>query len=187
MGHKHTREEILDGALATAFEVGLSKVSFGRVAKTLGTSDRVVVYYFPSKEDLLGEVLGVLGMQLQSTLAPAFDARQPDHLALARAAWPLLATVAVDPVFALFFEANGLAATGLEPFASVVPMLVEGWIAWAAAFLEGTAPQRRREAAAAVALLDGLLLLRQLAGAEVAAQAARALGVAPGRGRSPTG
>lgn len=177
MGHKHSREEILGGAVATAVDEGLSQVTFGRVAKRLGINDRVVVYYFPTKDELVGEVLASLGMQLMLTLAPAFRDRQPDHLDLARAAWPLLATPEVDPVFALFFEANGLAAAGREPYRSIVPALVEGWITWAAEFIEGRAGRRRTEAAAVVALLDGLLLLRQLGGHDAASQAARALGV----------
>ena len=35
MGHRHSRDEILDGALATAYADGLSGLSFGRVAKAL--------------------------------------------------------------------------------------------------------------------------------------------------------
>jgi hypothetical protein len=59
-----------------------------------------------------------------------------------------------------------------------VPQLVEGWIAWAADRLRGTPARRRSEAAAAVATIDGLLMIRQLAGPDVAALAARRIGVA---------
>jgi len=80
-------------------------------------------------------------------------------------------------VFALFFEANGLAAAGVEPYASFVPELVRSWIEWAAGFVSGTPARRRTEAEAAVALLDGLLLMRLLAGAEAGNRAAKRLGV----------
>jgi len=43
--------------------------------------------------------------------------------------------------------------------------------------LTGTRARRRDEAEAVVALLDGLLLLRQLSGAAAANRAARRLGV----------
>ena len=177
MGHKHTREEILAGALATAFDSGLSQLTFGRVAVRLGINDRTVVYYFPTKDDLVSEVLFSLGLELQKTLAPAFSSPQRDHLALLRAAWPLLAQPAADPVFALFFEANGLAAAGRDPFRTVVPQLVEAWITWAAEMIQGPAKQRRTEAETAIAVVDGLLLLRQLAGATAANRAARRLGI----------
>lgn len=177
MGHRHTKDEILASALAAAFTDGLSQLTFGRVAKQMGISDRIVVYYFPTKDVLVGEVLMAMGLQLQQTLAPAFTAPAADHRALARLAWPLLARPEADPVFALFFEANGLATTGREPYRTLVPQLVEAWIAWAAELIEGPAEQRRTEAETAIAVIDGLLLLRLLAGPDAAARAAHRLGI----------
>jgi AcrR family transcriptional regulator len=177
MGHRHTKEQILEGAMAAAVDDGLSQLTFGRVAKRLGISDRIVVYYFPSKDDLVGEVLMSMGLQLQQTLAAAFTTPAPDHVALVRAAWPVLAHADADPIFALFFEANGLAAAGREPYRTLVPALVEAWIDWATTFVQGTSKQRRTEAETAIAVIDGLLLLRQLAGPDAAGRAARRLGV----------
>lgn len=179
MGHKHTKQDILDGALATAFDDGLSQLTFGRVAKRLGISDRIVVYYFPSKDDLIGEVLYAVGTELQATLAAALSTPADDHVQLLKATWPILARAEADPVFALFFEASGLAAAGREPFRTLVPQLMEAWIVWAASFIRGTPARRRAKAEAAIALLDGLLLLRQLAGGAVADRAARTLGQTP--------
>jgi len=176
MGHKHTKAEILDGALGAAFDDGLSQLTFGRLAKRLGISDRIVVYYFPTKDELIAEVLYAMGAQLQATLAPTFSSPAADHLELLRTAWPVLAHPDADPVFALFFEAAGLAATGREPYRTLVPQLVEAWIDWAGEFVSGTPKRRRSEAEAAIAILDGLLLLRQLAGPEAADRAARRIG-----------
>jgi len=175
MGHKHTKEEILAGALESAFDEGLSQLTFGRLAKRLGISDRIVVYYFPTKDDLITEVITSLGRQLQETLAAAFAAPAADHVALARTAWPILARPHVDPVFALFFEAAGLAVARREPYHTLVPQLIEAWIAWASALIEGTPAVRRAEAEAAVALIDGLLIMRLTAGPEQANRAARRL------------
>lgn len=178
MGYRHTKTDILQGALLAAFDDGLSQLTFGRVAKRLGISDRIVVYYFPTKDDLIAEVLYAMGAELQTTLAPAFAAPALDHLDLLRTAWPLLARPEADPVFALFFEAGGLAATGREPFSTLVPQLVEAWIEWAAALITGTRARRRSEAEAAIALIDGLLLLRQLGGPAVADRAAKRIAAA---------
>jgi AcrR family transcriptional regulator len=177
MGHKHEKDEILAGALGAAFADGLSQLTFGRVAKRLGISDRIVVYYFPTKDDLVGEVLLAMGIELQQTLAPAFTAPAADHLGLAQVAWPILARPEADRVFALFFEANGLAATGREPYRTLVPQLVEAWIAWATELIDGEPDARRAEAETAIAVIDGLLLLRLLAGPDAAARAAARLGV----------
>jgi AcrR family transcriptional regulator len=177
VGYKHTREEILVGAEAVALADGLSRLTFGRVARHLGISDRTVVYYFPSKDDLAEAVLLTLGSRLQAALAPAFSDPADDHVGLARAAWPVLASDTVDPTFALFFEATGLAAAGRDPYRTVVPGLVEAWVAWAATLIRGASARRRAEAGAAIALLDGLLLMRQMLGAEAADRAARRLGL----------
>ena len=177
MGRVHDKDEILAAALETALEHGLSRLSFGRVAQRLGIPDRTVVYYFPTKDELVGAVLGALGARLQQTVAEAFSKPAADYLELLRAAWPLLATKQADGLFALFFEANGLAAAGREPYRSVVPALVTAWVDWAAGFVEGPPKERRAEAEAGIAILDGLLLLRQLAGPAAASRAARRLGV----------
>jgi len=180
MGHKHTRDEILAGAVAVAFRDGLSALTFGRVAAQLGVNDRIVVYYFPTKDDLVGDVLVAMGLQLQDTLAAAFTTPADDHLDLLRRAWPALVRSDADPVFALFFEAAGLAATGREPYRSLGPQLVDAWVDWTSGFVLGTPARRRAEAEAAVVMVDGLFLLRLMAGPDAAQRAARTLGI---RGR----
>jgi AcrR family transcriptional regulator len=173
VGHKHSKSEILEGAVAAAHADGLSQLTFGRVATRLGVSDRIVVYYFPSKDDLIAEVLYAMGADLQHTLAPTFTAPAVDHLDLVRTAWPILARPEADPVFALFFEASGLAATGRDPYRRLVPQLVEAWIVWASELIRGSRSRRRAEAESAIAIIDGLLMLRQLGGSEAADRAAR--------------
>ena len=178
MGHRHTKEEILEGALGAAFEEGLSQLTFGRLAKRLGINDRTIVYYFPTKDELISEVVVSMGVRLQRTLGGAFSKPAANHIELARAAWPMLARPDVDPIFSLFFEANGLAAARRPPYDTLVPQLVEAWVSWIATILTGTAKQRRAEAEAVLAIIDGLLLLRQLAGPAAANRAAATLGIA---------
>jgi len=177
MGYRHTKQDILDASLAAALDDGLSQLTFGRLAARLGINDRTVVYYFPTKQDLVAEVVMSMGVQLQVMLGQAFAEPAENHLELARKAWPALAHAEADPIFALFFEANGLAAARRTPYSTLIPQLIDAWTDWVMTFLTGTARQRRAEAEAAIALIDGLLLLRQLAGAAAAARAAERLGV----------
>jgi AcrR family transcriptional regulator len=181
MGHKHTREPILAGALEAAFDDGISQLTYGRLAKRLGVSDRIIVYYFPTKDDLITAVLETMGARLRGVLDRAFTTAAPDHVELARRAWPLLARPESDPIFRMYFEAVGLAAAGTTPYSTLAPHLLEGWTQWVCAYLDGPPRRRRAEAEAAVAVLDGLLLLRQIAGPAAANRAASTLGLRASR------
>jgi AcrR family transcriptional regulator len=178
MGYKHSREQILEAAMEAALEDGLSQLTFGRLAKRIGISDRTIVYYFATKDELIGAVMAELGGQLQGGLADAFSEPAADPVAAARMAWPRLARQDLDPLFGLFFELSGLAAAGREPYRSVSTVLLEQWRTWLQQFFTGTDKERRTAAEATMALIDGLLLLRQLLGPAAAQRAATALGVA---------
>lgn len=170
---------------------GMSALTFGSLAQTVGTNDRTIVYYFPTKADLISEVTLALNAELRDVLEHAFA---PDRLSiddLIRHAWPLLATPARDPLFAAVLEVAGLAAARRDPYAELAPLLVNGWIDWLTPRIEPAEPgAARREAQAAVAQLVGLLLLRQVSGATIANRAARQSGVVdytPARWRGAPG
>lgn len=179
MGYRHTRDEILDAAVAIARESGVASVTFGTVARRLGVADRTVVYYFPSKPVLVTAVVGQMGADLQALLLRAFGEAPLRRKELLARAWPVLASREADPAFHAFFELVGLAAAGTEPYASLAPAIMAGWVDWLAPRVDAATPgEQRTEALAVMALIDGLLLLRATAGPRAAARAARAWGVA---------
>lgn len=177
MGHKYTRKQILEGAVDFALAEGLGALTFGRLATRMGTSDRVVVYYFPTKTTLISDVLLEIGNRLQAALARAFAEPASGHQQLAKAAYRVLARDDTDAIFAVYFEACGLAAAGAQPYRDLAAALVDGWVGWLSGFFRGTLKHRRAEAEATLVLIDGVLLMRQLGGPQAADRAARALGI----------
>lgn len=140
-----------------------------------GTSDRTVICYFPTKDDLVTSVLVVMGERLQDVLAGSFAAPAADHVSLVAAVWPALARPGMDRLLGLYFEAIGQAAAGLQPYRALASQLVEGRIGWLADNVVGDPDVQRAEAVTALAMLDGLLLMRQLAGPAAADLAAARL------------
>jgi AcrR family transcriptional regulator len=180
MGYRHSADEILDAAVAITLESGLAALTFGRVGKRLGISDRTVVYYFPTKLDLIDAVAGSLVADMVELLEDAFGSEPLDQKDLLKRAWPVLTTPSADRVFALYFEIVGLASSGGAPYDALAAGLVAGWVDWLAPrMLGGRADVRRRRALATVAQIDGLLLVRLVLGAAAGDAAAREAGVTP--------
>jgi len=177
MGPKHDKATLLAAARSVVARDGLARLSFGRVAAHAETSDRVVVYYFANKEQLAVEVLESIGADLMATLGAAFTEGAVDHREMAAVAWPALTTPEADDVFALYFEAVGLASAGVAPYDSTLPVMMDAWVQWLAGFFADATPDPVAEAEATVAVIDGLLLLRRMNGAAAADRAAASLGV----------
>lgn len=181
MGHKHSRELLLHAALHVAQSDGLHKVTFGRVAAAAGVSDRIVVYYFPNKTALLSAVLDAIGDVLQAGLGDALAGSRPTtHKQLVTLAWPVLAAEEARAFAALYIEALGLAAAGVSPYAELAASVIATWEQWLTEVFQGSTARQQGEAAAALALIDGLLMVLLAAGPEIAHRAAQALGVATG-------
>ena len=178
MGYRHSEEEIVDAAAAVALERGIGGLTYRRVADRLAISDRMVVYYLPTKADLVLAAMTAVSVKLQELLAEAFGEARRDPDALVRKAWPVLTTAAAEQVFAVFFEAIGLAAARTEPYDQLVPAMMQAWADWLTTRASGATPSaRRRNALAVIARVDGLLLVRQTLGADASNNAARALGI----------
>ena len=141
-------------------------------------SDRTIVYYFPTKTDLIQDVTGTIGLELQELLAAAFGSQPLPPAALLSRAWPTLTTPHADRIFALMFEIIGLAGAARAPYVDIATGLIDAWVDWLAPRTTGsTAAGRRRHALTTIAQLDGLLLVRLIAGPAAGEEAAKGLGM----------
>ena len=178
MGYRHSREDILQAAVAVALDGGMAGLTFAKVGERLRISDRTVVYYFPTKPDLVNAVVMALAADLTGLLESAFGSEPRTPAELTRRAWPVLTTPTADCVFALYFEIVGLASAGLAPYPDLARALVDGWVDWVTPRIVGSTPAvRRRRALAVVAQIDGLLLVRHIVSHDAADTAAREFGL----------
>jgi len=179
MGYRHSPDEILEAAVGLALESGLGALTFGGVGRRLSISDRTVVYYFPTKTDLLSAVVAALVRDTEALLEEAFGSSPLSPQEIVQRAWPVLANRSADPVFRLFFELVGLASTGQHPYVGLAAGVAAGWVTWLEPRMLGErAEVRRCRALATVAQIEGLLLVRQMLGPEDGDAAAREAGVA---------
>jgi AcrR family transcriptional regulator len=177
MGYRHSRDDILDAAVQVALDVGLTGLTFGSVSRRLGIADRTVVYYFPTKDDLVSAVLSRTTAQLQELLSPGVGSERASGSVMLQRSWTALSDPAAEAALRVYFESVGLAVAGREPYRSVTEQLVAAWTTWIAGRLTGIAATRADRAAGVVATLDGLLLIRAVAGRPAADAAARGLGL----------
>ncbi len=154
------RAAFLAGAVAYVLLHGVATLSLRPLAAALGTSDRMLLYYFGTREQLLAAALDEVGRQLRAALDEALPATPVRPAQLVRQAWTVLQAPEAEPHLRLYVEISGLTARGQEPFAAAGGEVARSWLRWVAERLD-VAPQRRDAAAAGVlGVLDGLLLLR---------------------------
>lgn len=172
VGYIHSGEGILAAAVAAAQEVGLAKLTYRLVGDRLGISNRTVVYYFPTKTDLLVAVLETVADKVGTAMATALDDGPLSPEQAFAGMWRALATEAIDPFFRLYAELVGLAAARQAPYDDLMFRIYHQWIDWLEPRMAGPVVHRRAAAAAAYAQVDGLLLVRYIGAPELADQAA---------------
>ncbi|MDQ6807631.1 MAG: TetR/AcrR family transcriptional regulator [Actinomycetota bacterium] len=158
---KGPRDRLLVAALEYALEQGIAGVSLRQLAAALGTSHRMLIHHFGSKEELLVAVIRAAEERQRSVMAEHFD--QPDATP-AEAGWRHWRELS-DPAFApqerLFFEVYVQALRGRTWALPMLDGVVEDWVADTSAHLqESGLPEAAARPAArlGLAVTRGLLL-----------------------------
>lgn len=153
------RDEVAQAATDYVLEHGLVGLSLRPLASRLGTSDRMLLYHFDSKDDLVATVLRVSNdrsvVEIRA-LPPAPDV----HTAVLEL-WKAVTSPRIDRCQRMYVEAAALGLFGREPYASVVREANQVWVAAVADYLVASG-MPRAQAPRAVALLDAALMGFQL-------------------------
>ncbi len=151
------REKLLRAATAYAAHHGIAGLTLRPLAKAIGTSDRMLVYYFRTREDLVVEIVDRAVDSLFKTLESA-DATDPgDYF---RRLWATVRSDRHRPAVLLYLEAAGLSMTDARwrgRMDTAIERYQTSLERWARA--AGVPPERSPTVARLVsAAVDGLLL-----------------------------
>jgi AcrR family transcriptional regulator len=158
------RQELLDSVVKECAERGIGDRSLRDVAAAVGTSHRMLLHHFGSRNELLLAIVDEVERR-QRALLPEL----PIEPAAAMAAmWADLRRPELRSFERLFFECYARGVQGEQPFARMLPGAVEAWLADA----EAADPALVR---LGLAVMRGLLLdlvgTDDHAGVDAAAQA----------------
>ena len=150
------RERLLAAAVRHALDAGIADLSLRQLAAAIGTSHRMLLYHFGSREGLLVAVTQAVEEQQRAGLLESGTTPQD-----ARRSWERLSDPKLWPQERLFFELYAYALRGRPGTEGFLDGIVESWVApVAAALVEAGADERtaRADARLAVAVVRGLLL-----------------------------
>ncbi len=175
------RDELLDGAVAWTIEHGLADLSLRPMAKALGTSDRMLLYYFGTKDELVAAVVDRAADGLAAALELVLPELSRSPKAFVDGIWGLLTDPAAQGVVDLFLELFVLTRRRGEPYASASARVIERWLELGApALVAMRVPSRQAlgVVAATLAQLDGGILLAAAGATDAQLAAVRKAAVA---------
>jgi AcrR family transcriptional regulator len=119
------RKELLDALIEAFARDGIGGRSLREIAGTVGTSHRMLLHHFGSRDELLLTIVEEVERRQAATLAELPD----DPADAVSAMWADVRRPDLRPFERLFFECYARAAQGEEPFSRLVPAAVHGWLA----------------------------------------------------------
>jgi len=155
------RERLLAGAIAHVSQHGVGEISLRQLAAALGTSHRMLLYHFGSREALLIEVIRTVEEQQRAALAQILEeeADAPPQ-EIMRRMWARVADPVLWPNERLFFEVYAQALQGSPHALPLLDGIVDAWVEPLARLMAPERPpeEARAEARLGVAVVRGLLL-----------------------------
>lgn len=150
------KEQLRVDALAYLLKHGLANVSLRPMAAQLGTSARILMFHFKSKEGLLQEVMEELHNRLQSSFLQISAAGDQRDAPLKRY-WLWAARGRNFPYLRLLYEAQIVAAQNPKEYGRYMKRASSGW---QRLVFERLSESMRSEAMATlcIAVFDGLFL-----------------------------
>jgi AcrR family transcriptional regulator len=153
------REELAEAATDYALENGLFGLSLRPLAEALETSDRMLLYHFDDKDDLVATILRTTSDRSVRSLQELPPS--PDLRTAVLDLWRAVTTGPQERCQRLYVEAAALGLFGREPYATAVRETNADWVAAVAAHF-ARAGLGRAAARQATILVDATFMGLQL-------------------------
>ena len=119
------RQQLLDAVIETMAGTGIGDRSLRDIGAAAGTSHRMLLHHFGTREELLLAVVQEVERRQSARLTELPE----DQAESAHALWAELRDERLRPFERLFFECYARGAQGEEPFTRLHPASVHDWIA----------------------------------------------------------
>ena len=156
------RKALLAAVADYLLEHGLANLSLRPLAAATGTSARMLVYHFGSKERLIAEAMNEIRIRQQKLAETWFRRhRAASFEEFLELVWSWVAAAEHEPYLRLFLEVVGRGIGDAEPFAGFSRSTFADWVSWVQRRLEKAGrPAERAKAFAilTVSTIRGLAL-----------------------------
>ncbi len=153
--------ELLDAVVAYIAKKGVAELSLRPLAKAVGSSPRVLLYYFGSKEKLVSKAVQRLRERQRTTFGRMREARYEQPSDACRAIWQQMSAPESLAAFRLSLETFAMALRQPKRYGDFLSTSVEDWLQFLSEPLlrQGATPEDARAfATVVIAGFRGFLL-----------------------------
>jgi AcrR family transcriptional regulator len=157
------RSDILNNLADHVLAHGLIASSLRALAKAAGTSDRMLLYYFKDKSEIIAATIEVVAARMVLHMN---DMASPQPLpldALVRHLAGVLSDPQFRPYMRLWLEIAGMAARDDPFYAQVGEVIGRGFLSWGAAQIADAGDgYHTRDAAKLLIMMEGIVFLNSI-------------------------
>ncbi len=161
------REDLLDRLTDHVLANGMGDTGLRTLGKAIGTSDRMLLYYFPDKAALMTALMHNVAARLTGQLGVLAEAPPQPAPVLARELTTLAMGDDFWPYMRFWLQTAAMAAGGDEVCRSVGEAIGRGFLVWIAGRIDGDPARRDQQAALLLQLIEGSILLNSVGLADV--------------------
>jgi AcrR family transcriptional regulator len=163
-----SRETLLPLLAAHVMEHGLADASLRPLARAAGTSDRMLIYHFGTKDALVAALLDHLAHMFAAALATAFPkARSPSRRACAEGVYAITGQPEFAPFFRVWWDIVSGCANGETAYHEAAGGMMDMLLDWVVEHLPADDPDPRAGARAVLAVVEGAQMLRAVGRGEI--------------------